>query len=134
MSQAQIQVLLAGIAFGAWPLIYNRGGVHWSIGLLTMTVVTLTMMIPIMYMYGVPRPSWQWGFPAMAGVVVTIGLFFFNDMLQKTPATEVAPLVVLTIVVQIAVTLVYHLSVNGHFSMLKLVGFALAVGAAFCLA
>ena len=133
MSQTQIQAVLAGVAFGLWPLLYQRGGLHWTTGQLIMTAVTLAIVVPFAVAHGAVPVTKQWWFVVASGVIVTMGLISFNDMLQRSTEKQVGALFVLTIVVQIVTPAIYHMVQNGEFSSVKALGFTFAVAAAFCL-
>lgn len=133
MSDIQVRAIIAGILFGAWPLIYQKGAMHWGIGQLIMSAVTLVVIVPAVFANGVPPISIKWAYVVAAGIVVTIGLVVFNGGLQKVTAQEVSSYFVLMIVVQIVVPAVYHVIENGQVSGTKIAGFVLAIAAAFCL-
>ncbi len=133
MDALQIKALLAGLAFGIWPLLMNRSGLSGNLSSAVFTAIALTCVTPFAVSNLSSLASTNWVMAISAGVIGALGLLSFNGMLAKATPQNVSMLFVLMIVVQTALPAVYNIVMNGGMSVSKGLGFVLAIAAAILL-
>ncbi len=133
MESSQIKAIIAGICFGIWPLMMNRGGLGGNVASLILTTVMLLFIFPFAVgsLNGLAQARWMIIIPA--GIIGAIGILFFNGMLVKSTPTNVSSLFVTMIVVQTAIPVAYQIFVAGGMTITKGVGFGFAIVAAILL-
>jgi drug/metabolite transporter (DMT)-like permease len=136
MNSAHIQVIIAGLLFGMWPLIYNRSGLSGNPGTLLFVAFMLVIIVPyVVFKKEVPStPTIGWLIVFFASVVSAMGLFFFTDAIGRVPPQKASSLFVLMIVVQIMVPAIYEVLLKQSVSIKHAAGFICAILAAILLA
>ena len=138
MDNLIVKAVVAGLFFGAWPLLMNRSGMSGNVASLVFSAVVLLCVIPFALrpiMSGsVDLAQASWAMAILAGVAAAVGMMVFNGMLAKATPQSVGTLFVLMILVQTTVPVVYDTVMNGGISLTKAAGFVLAAAAAFLLA
>lgn len=138
MDNLIVKAVVAGLFFGAWPLLMNRGGLSGNISSLIFAAVVLVCVIPFamrpIVSGTVDLAQARWTMVILAGVTSAAGMMVFNGMLAKATPQSVGTLFVLMILVQTTVPVVYDAVMNGGISLMKAAGFVLAAAAAFLLA
>ena len=134
MTELQIRAVVAGVFFGIWPLLMNRSGLSGNLSAVVFDIVSLLFIFPFAALsfsqFNFAQVNWP--FIICAGVAGGIGILNFNGGLAIVSKENVSTFFVLMMVVQVAVPSVYQFF-NGEVSSSKLLGFVLAVGAAYFL-
>jgi len=134
MTELYIKMGIAGILFGAWPLIMNRSGLESGVTTVILSTTTLVLVAPFALRSDFSSAAQHpWLIALAAGIVGGLGLLAFNSALAKASTERVGSLFVLMTIVQISVAALYHAWVNGGVSIKQGVGFAAAACAAFLL-
>ncbi len=131
MNSLQVKALIAGIFWGLWPLLMNRGGMNGNASSVLFALIALIFVAPFSWGTWGNMADVKWPLVIGAGVLGAIGLLFFNSMLAKAPKESVGALFVVMIVTQTAMPTIYDIFVNdGHASPSKIAGFVLAAASA----
>ncbi len=135
MTELQMRAVVAGIFFGLWPLFINRGGLGPG--------VTTTVMEGIVFLVVLPFGLWAFSTASVAGanwlmivfgaVAGAIGVLVFNSGLALSSKETVNTFFVLTTMIQISIPAINQIIVLGAVTRHQLIGFSLAVGAAYFL-
>lgn len=135
MTELQIRAVLAGLFYGAWPLLMNRSGLEGSMSAAVLGGVGGLMVLPLAYQNSSVASFAQvsWVFTLLACSSAAIGSISFNGGLAKSAPEDVSTFFVMTITVQILVPAIYQIVLKGEVSLSKLFGFALAGVAAYFL-
>lgn len=135
MDSLQVKAILAGIFFGAWPLLMNRSGLSGNVSSVMFCLLVLIGVTPFaIYSNGFTIPTANWTLVILAGFFGAIGLLSFNGMLASASPQNVGTLFVLMIVVQTAVPALYQTIMSGGFPPIdKACGYAAAAVAAYLL-
>jgi hypothetical protein len=135
MNDLKVRAMLAGLAFGLWPLFMNRSRLNGNMSSLAFGAVATLVVLPVALTSarGAAAVA-DWKMVMIAGVLGACGLLFFNAVLAKAVPTEVGKLFVLMVVVQISVPALYQVIMSRHLSLATACGFAAAVLAACLLA
>jgi hypothetical protein len=134
MTDIQGKAMLAGLFFGIWPLFMSRSGLAGNFSSTIFSLVVLLVILPlgIHDLQFAKLAEARWAFVVLAGVASACGVIFFNAGLLKSSPETVGTFFVLMITVQITVAALYQAILVGV-SPSKLIGFALAGGAAYFL-
>jgi len=126
MDSLQIKAIIAGMFFGAWPLLMNRSNLNASVSAVVFSVVVLAIVFPFSINSWSNLTNINWTMAVLAGVAGAVGLLLFNGMLSKATVDSVGTLFVLSLVAQITVSSIYKVLMSGDISLGKGVGFVLA--------
>lgn len=134
VTDLQIRAVLAGVAFGIWPLLMQRSGLTGYMSAAVFAIFAFITVIPFAVHEGfhglrAAIPVFYVG----AGVVAGFGLLAFNSMLGKATGKQVGSLFLVMLLVQISIPAVYHIYRNQAFDFRKILGVALAIGAGLLL-
>lgn len=137
MKDVHFYAIVAGLFFGAWPLLMNRSGVTGFASATLLVGITLIFVLPVALWSGEIQkvsiaPTLY--FALAASVCGALGILFFNTMLAKVSPKEVGMMFLLMLVVQITVPATYHMIMSGDYSPRKLGGIAGAFVVAYLLA
>jgi len=127
MDTLQVKAIIAGVCFGIWPILMNRGGLNGNVGSLVFAGIAMIFVLPFALSSLASVSNVKWLTVIIAGTIGGIGLLFFNGMLSKATAKTVSPLFVTMIVVQVAVPVIYHLIMGNSITLTKGAGFILAI-------
>ncbi|HWY75912.1 MAG TPA: hypothetical protein VN281_09865 [Verrucomicrobiae bacterium] len=134
MNELQIKAILAGLAFGIWPLVMNRSGLVGNVSSMAFGLIATLGVLPFaLRSMGGSFPTANWTAVVIAGLIGACGLLFFNGMLAKATPQNVGLMFVTMIVVQTAIPALYQVVMNGELSLRKAAGFALAFASAYLL-
>jgi len=134
MDKAQIlRALIAGLCFGIWPLMMNKGGLNGNLASFVFATIAMLCIAPFAYSSLGELGNARWVVVISAGILGAIGLLFFTSMLTKSSPTNVSSLFVTMVVIQTAIPIIYQLVVTGGMTVTKGVGFGFAVLAAILL-
>ncbi len=128
-----LEMVVAGLFFGAWPLFMNRSGLNATSASLLFTVVVLIALLPTTLYQDVSLSGHKWWFGVAAGVCSGVALLAFNDGLSKTTPAQVGKMFIIMLVVQTAVPALYHVIYNHQLSVKTLLGFITALATIFLL-
>lgn len=128
-----IRTLIAGLAFGAWPLLMNRSGLSGNFSVIVFGAIMLVCVSPFAFWQVGDLSSVIWKMAIAASVVGAVGMMSFNGMLAKATPQQVGSLFVVMIMIQTAVPAIYSLMMNGGLTIAKSVGFLCAAVAAVLL-
>ena len=119
--------IVAGISFGAWPLVMNKSPLPWGTSSAIFTTTILLCMIP----FAINNPGnvtkrtiW---IPIIAGLISAVGISCFNSMLVKATKQNLGSLFLIMIVIQTAFPIAYDIMMNNGISMKKGLGFIMAL-------
>ena|SRR6185369_1538517 len=134
MNSLQVKAAIAGIFFGAWPLLMNRSKMEGNVSSAFFSLVVLLCVLPfaISGIKDIPSDV-NWKMAVGAGMIGACGVMCFNGMLAKASKENVGSLFVVMIIVQTAIAAAYYVCMNGGISPTKGVGFLLAFAAAILL-
>lgn len=127
MSDSILKMVLAGILFGAWPLLMNRSGLTSSTANVVFSAIVLLIVLPFAMSDGVTFSGTKWWFAVLAGVAGGLGLLVFSSEIAKASQENMGKLFVVMLVVQASVPAVYHAYMNGGLSIKTASGFAAAI-------
>lgn len=126
-----VQTIIAGIAFGLWPLLMNRSGLNGNVAALVLTVTGLVLILPIAF-----RSIWaepeiftdvRWGMAISAGIAGAVGVLIFNSALAQASMHYVSILFMLLLAMQAMVSAGHSVWVNGGMSHSHIIGFILTL-------
>lgn len=127
--------IVAGLLFGAWPLLMNRSGLNGPLSAAAFAFFCFITVLPAaLYSYNanvVAAASWK--IALVAGLVAGLGLLMFSSILAKVTPQTVGTYFVIMILAQISVPAINHTLVTGEYSMKRLAGFGVAALAVFLL-
>lgn len=125
-----LKVVIAGIAFGCWPLLMNKSALSPNTATFMSVVLPAFIVGPIVLYKGLTIPEGNlWWFGVAAAVVTSIGLIIFNSTIVQVAPQDAGRLFLIMLMAQISVPAVYHVVVNHGLSWRVAVGL-LAAGAA----
>ena len=137
MDNLLVKAVVAGLFFGAWPLLMNRSGLSGNISSLVFAAVVLVCVIPFslrpIFSGNTDLAQASWTMAILSGIAAAVGMMVFNGMLAKATPQSVGTLFVLMILVQTTVPVVYDAVMNGGISLTKAAGFVFAAVAAILL-
>lgn len=135
MTELQQKAAIAGLFFGAWPLLMNLSGLPGTVSGVILAGVTALVVFP----FALNGFSWSiivessWWFALLAGAASGVGVIFFNGGLAATTKENVSDFFVAMIIVQVSVSAIYQIIVTQSITPEKFLGFILAGGAAYLL-
>jgi hypothetical protein len=128
-----VKMAVAGVLFGAWPLLMNRSGLNGPTSVAALNVIVLLLAFPIAWQQGLLPAGPNWWFVIAAGCCAGLGYLAFNSGIAKAAPAIVGQLVVIMIVIQMAVPAAYQAMMNGQLTIKAALGFAAAAIAAILL-
>lgn len=134
MIRSLLSVLIAGLFFGAWPLLMNESGLKGYTYSAVYCVMVSSVLIPVALLgdkssLGVVA----WKFVILAGIAGAIGLIAFGDLASRVTKEQFNSLFIITMVVQCCVPAAYDLILTKQLTWQKGLGFIAAIIAIFCL-
>lgn len=134
VNDLQIRAMLAGVAWGIWPLVMNKSGLNGNVSSAAFSVVVLLSVLPFaLGSMGGALATANWTAVIIAGLCGAGGMLMFNGMLAKATPQNVGVLFVTMMVVQMAIPALYQVVKDGNLSVSKAIGFAAAFVAAVLL-
>lgn len=136
MNELHVRAILAGILFGAWPLLMNKSGLSGNISSAVFAFGALAIVLPFgiyEFQHVGKSLSIGWALVTTACILGGLGLLAFNGMLAKADPKTVGSLFVLTVVVQVATPALYQVFMDGGLTVRKTTGFMAAILAALLL-
>jgi hypothetical protein len=134
MTDLKVRAMLAGLAFGLWPLFMNRSRLNGNLSSFAFGAAATIIVLPFALRSFGEFATADWKMVVIAGILGACGLLFFNAVLAGATPAQVGKLFVLMVVVQITVPAVYQVILNRHLSIGTACGFGAAVIAACLLA
>lgn len=126
MNTLWTKAIISGIFFGVWPLLMNRSGLSGNVASLTYTFMVLVCVL----LYSLTQPfeisSAHWVYAIGAGILGTVGLLFFNDIIAKAVPQNLGLLIVLMLIAQTVPPAIYQIIQSG-ISFQKALGFLFAI-------
>lgn len=132
-----VEVILAGIAAGAWPLVMQRSGLIGApVALLCGLIALIAATILIMASGGMQGQSQPiiWWIALGAGLLSALPFLLLGDVIGRTSATSLSTLYVLLLLVQISIPAIFYIVINHGVTLKQGIGFLLAIVAALLLA
>lgn len=131
----RLSAVLAGVAFGIWPLLMNRSGLGGNTSAAVFSGLAFLVVLPFAIREGglAFNPTMV-TFAIGAGIAGGLGLLAFNGMLATATPAQVGRLFVIMILVQVAVPAIYQVIMDGGVSLKEGVGLGFALMAALLLA
>lgn len=136
MNDLQGKALLAGVAFGIWPLVMNRSGLSGNVSSFVFGIAVALCVSPfaLSNLHGGSFAGVDWKMVFLAGGFGGVGLLFFNGMLARAKPQDLGSLFVMMIVTQTMVAAIYQVIVARTLAPSRGAGFLLAIIAAILLA
>ena len=133
MKNLQVMAMVAGLCFGTWPLMMNRGGLSGNLSSFVFAAIAMICIFPFALGSLSDLSGARWWIVISAGIIGAVGLLAFVGMLTKAPPKAVSSLFVTMVIVQTAIPVAYQLFVTGGMNTTKGMGFFLAIIAAILL-
>ena len=134
MSELQLKALLAGIAWGIWPLFMAKSGVSGNISSTVFSIVVVIGVLPFaLSNMGNSMAGANWTMVVISGLISAGGLLLFNGMLAGSTQHNVGTLIVIMTLAQTAVPALYQVFSDGRLSVTRGIGFVAAFVAAILL-
>lgn len=125
-----VKAVIAGLCFGAWPLLMNRSGLSGTLGAGFIAGFTILFISPLVLRSvfgGDHMANANWWFAIGASIASAVGMVVFNSMLSKASTTNVSMLFTVVIVLQTVTAAAYQAVVSGSLAPMKAGGFILAL-------
>jgi hypothetical protein len=133
MNNPVLLSILAGIFFGAWPLLMNRSGLAGTSAAAAFGFLGFVIMLPFVLKNGISLSGANWWAIVAASACGALGGLLFNSMLASTPKETVGRFFLIMILAQTAVPALYDIVMSGQLPLNKGLGFAAAIVAAILL-
>jgi hypothetical protein len=133
-----VEVIIAGIAAGAWPLVMQKSGLIGAPVAVVYSGISLLAALALLLATGAFRASAQptainWWWAIGAGILAALALLFLSDVVGKTSSVRLSMLYVILLIVQISIPSLFYAVVNHGVSAKQGIGFVLAIAAIFLL-
>ena len=128
------RAVIAGMLFGAWPLVMRYSGLSGNAAAISYAGISLAcMLIYVFTMGGMRIETAYWQYAIIAGLLGAGGLILFGNGLMQAPKDVVGSFVVIMIVMQSLVPAAYQLYLEKNLSLPRALGFGAAIAAAILL-
>lgn len=133
-----VEVVLAGIAAGAWPLVMQRSGLIGAPVSLVYSAISFVAALGLLFWVGNVRTSFSgvsihWWWAIAAGVMAALALLFLSDVVGKTTPTQLSTLYIVLLMVQISIPAIFYIVASRGIGLKQGIGIALAFVAALLL-
>ena len=133
-----VEVIIAGIAAGAWPLVMQKSGLIGAPIAVVYSLVSLIAAVCLLVATGgiqinVQSNTVQWGIALGAGLLAALSLLFLSDVVGRTSPTNLSTLYVLLLIAQISVPAIFYAVINHGVNLKQGIGFIAAIVAALLL-
>ncbi len=123
----RMMAIVAGLFFGAWPLLMNRSGLSGYLSAFVFAALALMTVTPFAFSQGFSGLKSSSPFLYLgAGMAGGVGVIIFNSVLSQASYKDVGSLFLVMIMAQITVPSIYNMVENGV-EPKKLAGIAAAV-------
>jgi len=123
-----VRVIVAGLAWGTWPLMMNRSGLKGNIFSAVFSLVCFASVLPFaLYAFDGSFAGVSWPLAVAAGLVGAAGLLSFNGALDKASLQDASTLLIIMVVTQVTVPAVCQIVKSGHLSFTRGAGFVTAI-------
>jgi drug/metabolite transporter (DMT)-like permease len=133
VSELILKMMVAGVLFGAWPLLMNRSGLSGATATAVLGIIMFLLALPVALQAGIPPAGRNWWLAIAAGFCIGLAFLAFNSGLAKATPEIVGQLVIFMVVVQMVVPAAHQAAVNGHLTVKSALGFVAAAIAAILL-
>jgi drug/metabolite transporter (DMT)-like permease len=121
---AQIQMVLTGLVWGAWPILLRESGLKGNVSSAAFSLGVLIVVMPFAWhTTGGTLPVANWTLVLLGVAFGAIGMLLFNNALANSPTTKMGLLFVTMTVVQIAVPAAYQIFKDGKLTTNRAIGF-----------
>lgn len=130
-----VEVIIAGIAAGAWPLVMQRSGLIGApVALLCGLVALVTATVLIFASGGAQAQSQPtiWWIALVAGLLSALPFLILGDVIGRVSSTSLSTLYIILLIVQISIPAIFYAVVHG-INLKQGIGFILAIAAALLL-
>lgn len=127
-----VEVVLAGIAAGAWPLVMQKSGLIGApVALLCGLVALIAATVLIIASGGAQAQSQPiiWWIALGAGFLSVLPFLLLGDVIGRTSPTNLSILYVLLLIIQISIPAIFYGIVHGV-TLKQGIGFIAAITAA----
>ena len=129
---AYIEVIIAGIAAGAWPLVMQRSGLIGAPVAVVYSAISLIAAIAFLVSTGGFHGAGQsasvnWWWAIGAGCLAALALLFLSDVVGKTSPVRLSTLYVVLLIVQISIPAIFYVVVNHGLTAKHALGFITAI-------
>lgn len=123
-----LSALIAGVAFGFWPLLMNRSGLGGVAVPLLVSSTTMIISGCLVFFNGLGSlEKTDWRIALFAAVLGSSGMAIFCKMTMNAKPEQIGLLYVVVCLAQICVPVLWHLMSAGQIDATKAVGLACAV-------
>ncbi len=136
MNDLWLKTAIAGVFFGAWPLIMNKSKLPANFSTIVFCGAGLMVAtIPLfLKQTGGSLTGASWTIAIISGLVGGIGLLSFSGMLAKATPETVSTFFLVNLLIQISVPALYQVAITRNLSASRGLGFLAAGLAAYLLA
>lgn len=131
-----VMSLLAGLAFGLWPILMRKGNVEGVMQSLLLSSFSVFAVV-VFHLWSPPQTSGIKPIYAIAGAIVaTVGIFLYTIALSKAVESKmtISTVVLLQIIVQAMVPVLCQIILEGvGISKVKIAGLIFSLIAMICL-
>jgi drug/metabolite transporter (DMT)-like permease len=135
-NQTVVLSVIAGIAFGLWPMLMRKGNVGGLMQSLILSSFTVITVVVLNILYPPQALNVKPLFAIAGGIVATIGVVFYTTALSKANELKInlSTIVLLQIIMQVMVPVLFQVILDGvGISKEKLAGIFFGVLAIICL-
>lgn len=131
------EVIIAGIAAGAWPLIMQKSGLIGAPVAVVYSAISFVAALGLFWWTSGLKVtqgitvSWWWA--VGAGVLAALALLFLSDVIGKTSSVQLSTLYIILLIVQISIPALFYVAINHGVTLKQGIGFAAALAAALLL-
>ncbi len=134
MSLLQIQFILAGFFFGAWPLFMNRSGLSGILSSLILCGLITLFLLPLSINEFKNIENANWVMVLSASAFSALGMILLGKGLFSANQNNVSSLFITLMVAQATVPAVYKIILTGgNITIKQILGFATAIMTAILL-
>ena len=134
MNIQQLQMVLTGLAWGAWPILLRESGLKGNVSSAAFSLGVLIVVTPFaLHTTGGTLPTANWTLVLIGVILGAAGMLMFNNVLATSPLEKLPPLFIIMIVVQAAVPATYGMFKDGKLTLDRAIGYGAAFVAAFFL-
>jgi hypothetical protein len=126
MRELFMRMVLAGLLFGATPILVNRSGLTGTTATLIGFGIAFFVMIPVAMHKGVTISGAHWWFMIAAAFTSIGASLLFNVALVEISPKIVGRISLIVLLMETAVFAAYQMYMNGQLSLRVAAGFAAA--------
>lgn len=99
MDSLYLKALIAGVAFGIWPLLMNRSNLSGNVATSIYTIVVMLLVLPFAWGNLKSASQGNWWMIILAGIAGAVGMLYYNGILAEASSKRVGTLIVLMLLI-----------------------------------